>query len=198
MTMSDHRSDRKSPWKTLRSRLVYQNPWIRVREDRVLQPDGSEGVFGIIEPRSAIGVVAITPENEVYLVGQYRYAVEEYSWEIVEGGIDPGEEPIEAARRELAEEVGLAAGEWTALGGVVHPSNAFSRERGYLFLARDLTSIERCPDENEILEIEKVGLDRCVEMAHDGRIRDALTIVAVLRALKLLGQEGPRVKSSVA
>ena len=107
----------ENPWKTLESRLVYSNPWISVREDQVIRPDGQNGIYSVVETRIATGVVALTPERDVYLVGQYRYPTEMYSWEIIQGGADEDEEPLAACKRELQEEAGLIAKDWTPLGG---------------------------------------------------------------------------------
>ncbi|NDC38040.1 MAG: NUDIX hydrolase, partial [Proteobacteria bacterium] len=95
-----------NPWKTLSSKVMYQNPWISVREDQVIRPDGSPGIYGVVETKVATGVVALTPEHKVILVGQYRYPLQQYSWEIVEGGAEHGEDPFVAIQRELEEEVG--------------------------------------------------------------------------------------------
>src|SRR5690606_11888068 len=129
----------KNPWKTLDTKVVYENTWIRVREDVVVRPDGKPGIYGVVETRLAPGVAALTPENEVYLVGQYRYPMDSYSWEIIEGGSDDDESALDAAKRELREEAGLEASHWEALGPEIHLSNCHSNERGYLFLATGLT-----------------------------------------------------------
>jgi len=120
----------KNPWTTLATRVVYTNPWITVREDKVLRPNGSPGIYGVVETRLATGVLALTPEEDCYLVGQYRYTMHEYSWELIEGGSDPGEDALAAAQRELREEAGLTARDWQPLGGEIHLSNCHSSERG--------------------------------------------------------------------
>jgi len=103
----------QNPWQTKSSRLVYENAWIRVREDQVTCPDGQPGIYGVVETRIATGVIALTPQHEIYLVGQFRYPTGEYSWEIIEGGTEDGEEPLAAAKRELQEEAGLVARTWS-------------------------------------------------------------------------------------
>ena len=109
----------ENPWKRIESRTVYTNPWLTLREDRVIRPDGKSGIYTVVETRIATGVVALTPDEEIYLIGQYRYPTEEYSWEIVEGGSDPGEDPLDTAKRELREEAGLVAAQWAAPGGAM-------------------------------------------------------------------------------
>jgi 8-oxo-dGTP pyrophosphatase MutT (NUDIX family) len=171
----------KNPWKTLSTRKVYENPWICVREDEVIRPDGTHGIYGVIDTKIATGVVAVTPQNEVYLIGQYRYTVQEYSWEIVEGGAEPGEEALSCAKRELAEEAGLVAEYWEPLGEEVHVSNCCSSERCYLFLAKGLTSVPTRPDPTEILQIKKLPIAECLKLVDSGVIKDALSIIGLLR-----------------
>lgn len=171
----------KNPWKTLDSKVVYENPWIRVREDAVVRPDGKPGIYGVVETRLATGVIALTPENEVYLVGQYRYPMDSYSWEIIEGGSDDDESALDAAKRELREEAGLEASHWETLGPEIHLSNCHSNERGYLFLATGLTEVESSPDGTEELVIRKVPLAEALAMVDSGEIADAMSIMALLR-----------------
>lgn len=176
----------ENPWRRLDSREIYRNPWMSVREDTVIRPDGQEGIYGVVETRIATGVVALTPEHEVYLVGQYRYPTDMYSWEIVQGGTDAGEDPLEACQRELQEEAGLIARHWQPLGGEVHLSNCISSEIGYMYLARDLTETEATPDGTEVLQVKKVPLGEAVEMAKQGEIVDAVSIIGIFLTEKLL------------
>lgn len=171
----------RNPWKTVSTRTVYSNPWITVREDQVIRPDGNPGIYGVVETRVATGVIALTPDDEVYLVGQYRYPTKIYSWEIIEGGADPGEAPMEAAKRELREEAGLVASAWEQLGDEVHLSNCFSSERALFYLARGLTETDREPEGTEVLQIRKVPLRECVAMVDRGEIKDAMSVIALLR-----------------
>lgn len=176
----------RNPWKTISSRDVYANLWMKVREDQVIRPDGNPGIYGVIEARVATGVVALTPEHEVFLVGQYRYTTDEYSWEIIEGGADPGEEPIEAARRELKEEAGIVASHWEQLGGVVHLSNCISSEIGYLFVARDLEFTEPDPDGTEDLTLKRLPFSEALAMLDRGELKDSMTIIGLLRLSRCL------------
>lgn len=176
----------RNPWKTCDTRVVYENPWITVREDSVIQPSGNEGIYGVVQTRIATGVVALTPDKQVVLVGQYRYPTNHYSWEIVEGGADDNEEPIEAAQRELAEEAGLIATHWEPLGADIHLSNCHSDEIAYLFLATDLSEVPQRPDETEELRVTRVPLLSAIEMVESGVIKDALSIIGLLRIARRL------------
>lgn len=183
----------RNPWKTLSSQIVYSNSWIQVREDQVVRPDGKPGVYGVVQTRIATGVVALTPEEEIYLVGQYRYPMECYSWEIVEGGSDPGEAPLSAAKRELLEEAGLKAETWEQLGPEFHLSNCHSNERAFIYLARNLSQFSPCPDGCEELQIRKLPLTEVFGMADSGEIKDALTLIALAR-LRGLGEHVQHLK----
>ena len=176
-------------WRTLSTRLVYENPWIRVREDQVLRPDGQPGIYGVVEARVATGVVALTPALDVYLVGQWRYPFEAYSWEIVEGGAEDGETPEQAVRRELQEEAGLVADVWRPLGGEVWLSNCFSSEVARLFVAQGLTEVPATPDGTEELAIQRVPLRDAVRRVAAGEIKDAMSVIALTRAWAM-AQEG--------
>ncbi len=180
----------RNPWKTVSTKTVYSNPWITVREDQVIRPDGNPGIYGVVETRIATGVIALTPQNEVFLVGQYRYPTEVYSWEIIEGGADLGEPPMEAAKRELREEAGVVAGEWEQLGDEVHLSNCFSSERAFFYLARGLTETEREPEGTEVLQVRTVPLAECLAMVDRGEIKDAMSVIALLRLDRQLRTQG--------
>jgi 8-oxo-dGTP pyrophosphatase MutT (NUDIX family) len=175
-----------NPWNTLKSRVAYRNPWITVREDEVLRPDGAQGIYGVVETRLATGVIALADDGDIYLVGQYRYTVGEYSWEIIEGGSEPGEDPLTAIKRELQEEAGLTATDWTPLGGEIHLTNCHSSERGYLFVARGLSQGEAAPEETEQLQIKKIPLAEALAMVDSGEIKDAMSIMGLLRLDRLM------------
>ncbi len=176
-----------NPWTTLDSREVYRNPWIRVREDRVIRPDGQEGIYGVVETRIATGVVPVTEDLQTYLVGQYRYAMDSYSWEIPEGGTDAGEDPLTACQRELKEETGLIAGHWELLGGEIHVSNCISAERGLVYLATDLEMTDATPDGTEVLQIRKLPLAEAFRLVEAGEVQDSISIIALYRAARKLG-----------
>lgn len=185
------RSARRNPWRTLRTRPIYQNPWIRVREDAVVRPDGAEGIYGVVETPVAAGVVAMSEDEHVHLVGQWRYSVGGWSWEIVEGGAARDEPTLIAARRELREEAGLVADAWRTLGGEIHLSNSFTDERAHLFLATGLHEVPAEPEPTEELELRLESLDGCLGMIDRGEIQDAISIVALLRLARWRAQGCP-------
>lgn len=172
----------ENPWKTLSSKVVYSNPWITVREDAVITPSGTEGIYGVVEPRIATGVVALTETNEVYLVGQYRYATNIYSWELPEGGAELNEDPLTAIKRELKEEAGIIADNWKQLGSEIHLSNSFTNERAFLYMATGLHSVQNDPDDTEILQVKKVPFQDALKMIDSGEILDAMTMLGLYRA----------------
>lgn len=172
-----------NPWKTLSGKIIYQNPWMRIREDSVINPQGNQGTYTVVEAQKlAAGVLAFTENEELYLVGQYRYPTKVYSWEIIEGGIEEGELPLDGIKRELREEAGLEASFWEELpGGEVHLSNCISDERAVFFVARGLSEVKAEPDPNEILAIKKLPFEDVYKMVLSGEIFDAMTVIAVLR-----------------
>ncbi len=140
----------------------------------------------MVEMHVATGVVALTSDRQVVMVGQWRYPFSQYSWEIIEGGADPHESPLEAAARELQEEAGLRAAKWRSLGGPLWLSNSVTNEVAHVFLAEGLESIEATPDETEVLKIRRVPLAAAVEMALSGEIVDSMSVIALLRAERVL------------
>ncbi len=169
----------KSPWKTVTSKQIYDNPWIAVREDRVIRPDGETGIYGVVHFKNiAVGVLPIEEEH-IYLVGQYRYPLEQHSWEIPEGGCPIGEEPLRAAQRELREETGLEARNWRMLGEA-YLSNSVTDEYAVWFLATGLVPGEQQPEGTEALNVRRLPLREVLAMALDGRITDALSLMAIM------------------
>lgn len=168
-------------WKTLESKTVYDNPWITVLEDRVVNPAGGQNNYGHVHfKKNAIGIVPIDSEGNTWIVGQHRYTLTEYSWEIPMGASETGESFIETAHRELKEETGLSATSMTKLMRV-HTSNSITNEVGYVFVARALTLGETSFDEMEVLKIRKLPLQEVVEMVLQGEITDAISVAAILR-----------------
>lgn len=171
----------ENPWTTLDSRIVYRNAWITVREDQVIRPDGNPGIYGVVESRLAVGVLALNDQNEVLLVGQYRYPVDCYSWEIIEGGAEGSELPLATAQRELREEAGFEAATWEELGSACHLSNCHSSETARFFVARGLRHVGAEPEGTEVLQVRSVPLEEAIRMVDRGEITDAMSIIALLR-----------------
>lgn len=169
------------PWRRVARRVAYENPWIGVWHDDVLRPDGSPGIYGVVHFRTvAAGVVAIDAEDRVLLVGQHRYTLDAYSWEIPEGGVPPDEDALAGARRELLEETGVVAATWCELG-LVHLSNSVTDEAALLYLATDLRQEAPDPEVTEELVVRWVPFDEALAMTLDGRITDALAILGIQR-----------------
>jgi 8-oxo-dGTP pyrophosphatase MutT (NUDIX family) len=169
----------KNPWQTLSSREVYENSWIKIREDEIVRPDGEPGIYGVVHYKNiAIGILPIE-DGHIYLVGQHRYPLEQYSWEIPEGGCAEGEDLLAAAQRELAEETGLRAANWK-LVGEAHLSNSVSDERAVWFQATSLTQGEPEPEGTEQLNIQRLPGEQVLRMALSGEITDALSLLAIM------------------
>lgn len=168
-----------NPWKTISISQIYANPWFSVREDRVTASDGSDDIYHVVvAARIAIGVVPLWEDGFVTLVGQYRYPIQAYSWEIPEGGGAIDIPPLESAKRELREETGLLAGTWEQLGQI-HTSNCFLDEVCHLFLATDLLQGAADPSPEEVLKVQRIPFDQAIAMAIDGRITDAISIAGI-------------------
>lgn len=167
-------------WKKLDSRLVFDNPWMSVYEDRVINPGGGRNDYGHVHfKNAAVAIVPLDPEGFTWLVGQDRYTLGQYSWEVPMGGSPLDADRTAAAHRELAEETGLRAARMTELLSV-HMSNSITDEAGYVFLAEDLTEGESDPEETEKLAVRRLPFAEAVAMATDGRITDALSCLALL------------------
>jgi 8-oxo-dGTP pyrophosphatase MutT (NUDIX family) len=167
---------RVSPWRRRSRRVAYENEWITVFHDEVTRPDGQPGIYGVVHYGGlAVGIVPIDDADRVVLVGQFRYTLDAYSWEIPEGGVPADEDPLQGARRE---ETGLEAAEWRELGRI-HLSNSISDEAGIFYLATGLTEGTASPDGTEELEVRRLPFDEAVAMTRDGRITDVLSMVAI-------------------
>ena len=175
-----------NPWQTLSTELKYQNPWISVREDQVINPAGGRGIYGVVSMKNkAIGIIPVDAEGNTWLVGQYRYTLNEYCWEIPMGGGPIELDVLESAQRELREETGFSAQRWTNIGRL-HTSNSVTDEEGFVFLAEDLIPGEVAPEETEELRLWKLPFAEAVQMALDDRITDAISVAGLLKADKIL------------
>ncbi|MCS7310683.1 MAG: NUDIX hydrolase [Armatimonadetes bacterium] len=179
----------ENPWRTLASRAIYDNPWISVTEHQVVKPSGGEGIYGVVHFKNrAIGVLPVDEEGFTWLVGQYRYALEQYSWEIPEGGGRLDEEPLHAAQRELKEETGMEAEEWREILRM-HLSNSVTDELAIVYLARGLRQGNAHPEDTEQLQVRRVPLEEAYRMVCAGEITDAISVAAILR-VKLMMLQG--------
>jgi 8-oxo-dGTP pyrophosphatase MutT (NUDIX family) len=171
----------ENPWRTLSSRIAYENPWIRVREDRVLRPDRREGIYGVIETRPSVGVVAINDHDEIVLVGQWRYPLNRYSWEIPRGGSGESETDLqEVAARELREETGVRARSWRLLG-TVDVNNGITTDVEHLFLATDLESGDAQPGGDESISMRWTPFENAVAMLMAGEITECCSVAAIAK-----------------
>jgi ADP-ribose pyrophosphatase len=176
-----------SAWKTLSSRPVYQNPWTSVREDIAEMPNGKTTVYGVVECGDCVGVLPFVEARRVVLVRQYRYVFRENQrWEMPTGGVKPGEALLDAARRELREEVGYDTGSLDPLS-TYYTSKSIMHEIAHLYLGRDLTRVLSVPDETEFLEVGEFPFDAVLQMVLESEIRDSMTILAVLLAARRMG-----------
>lgn len=182
-------SSEENPWQITSQKEVYSNPWISLIHHEVINPSGNPGIYGKIHYKNlAIGVLPLDKDMNTYLVGQYRFVLNQYSWEMPEGGAPLGTDPLDSAKRELLEETGLKAHRWTELNRI-HLSNSVGDEYGSVYLAQDLEQFEAEPEETEQLIVKKLPFSEVYRMVCDSEITDSLTVAAVLR-VQLMIMEG--------
>lgn len=175
----------ENSWRTTGSRIAYENAWIRVREDEVIRPDGEPGIYGVVEIRPSVGIVALNTSDEIVLVGQWRYALNRHSWEVPRGGSSPGEtDMLLTAQRELAEEAGVTAARWEVLGPV-DVCNGVANDVQTLFLATELAETAMSLDPEEDIVVAWKPFDEAVQMAMDGRITEVCSVAAILMVAQL-------------
>lgn len=181
--------EQTNPWMITDSRTVYENNWIGLTEHQVINPSGGKGIYGEVHFKNyAIGILPLDEELNTWLVGQYRFPLKTYSWEIPEGG-GPLDRPIlESAQRELLEETGLTATEWTEIQRM-HLSNSVSDELAVIYIAKGLTMGIAEPEETEELVLRKLPFEQAYQLVLDGTITDSMSVAAILRT-KLLIVEG--------
>lgn len=176
----------KNPWIVKGEKAIYDNAWINVTEYDVINPSGGKGIYGKVHfKNTAIGVIALDEEQNIWLVGQYRFVLNEYSWEIPEGGCPEGEDYLTAAKRELLEETGLVAQSWRQLMKL-HLSNSVTDELAFVFLATQLEQKTASPEETEELMVKKMPFEEVVKMVEQGEITDAISVAAIQRVQLLL------------
>jgi len=170
-----------NPWQTLSEKKIYKNPWISLTEYQVINPGGGEGIYGKVHFKNlAIGILVLDNDNSTWLVGQYRYPLNQFSWEIPEGGGSLEEDPLKSAQRELLEETGISASSWVEIQRM-HLSNSVSDELAIIYLARDLSFGESNPEETEQLTIKKIQFDEAYNMVMSGEITDSMSVAAILK-----------------
>ena len=178
----------ENPWEYLTSRDIYENPWMKVIQDQVIRPNKTNGIYGKVHFKNkAIGIIPLDDDLNTWLVGQYRYTLNAYSWEITTGGVPLTEDTLDGAKRELREETGLIAKKWTKLLKI-HTSNSVTDEYGYIFVAEELSQGETDWDDTEELKIMKIPLKEAIDMVMDGRITDSLSIAGLLKVARSLGK----------
>jgi len=180
--VSDPLEPGRNPWTRRSRRTVYENAWIEVVHDEVIRPDGTDGVYGVVRFHDrAVGVVPVADDGRILLVGQFRYTLDEYSWELPEGGVPPGEDPLSGAKRELLEETGFSASAWRMLVPRFSLSNSVGDQTGYIYVATDLTPGVADPEPTEEIALRWVTIDEGLAMIDAGDIHESITQVGLLR-----------------
>ncbi len=180
---------KKNPWTILDKKEIYDNPWIKLTHHNVLTPSNTNGIYATVHFKHlAIGIIPLTENMETYLVGQYRFPLEQYSWEIPMGGGNLESNVLDSAKRELQEEVGLLANSWKEILKI-HTSNSVCDETGFVYVAKNLALTNSAPDETEELTIKKLPFEDAVSMVMNGEITDSLSIAGILK-LKLMLDQG--------
>ena len=179
----------ENPWQVISSQEIYNNAWINLTEHHVINPGGGKGIYGQVHFKNlAIGIIVLDEQDHTWLVGQYRFPLKQYSWEIPAGGCPLDSDPLETAKRELLEETGITASSWTEIQQM-HLSNSVSDELAILYLARQLTYGEAEPEESEQLELRKLPFEEAYNMVLKGEITDSLSVAAILK-LKIIKGDG--------
>ena len=182
-------NEQQNPWTIVAEKNIYENPWIKITEFDVINPSGGKGIYGTVHFQSlAIGALALDENLNTYLIGQYRFPLNQYSWEIPEGGGSFGIDPVESAKRELLEEAGLVASEWTKILDM-HLSNSVTDEYALIYLARNLTQHIASPEETEQLQVKKLPFEEAYQMVERGEITDSMSVAAILK-VKLMLSDG--------
>ena len=183
-------AEQQNPWTTLSGEKIYENPWIRLDEFQVINPSGGKGIYGKVSFKNrAIGIIPIDEEGNTWLVGQYRYTLNEYSWEIPMGGVPFDEEIEKGALRELKEETGLIAKNLVSMGRI-HTSNSVTDEEGTIFLATELTEGEMELEETEDISVKKMKFEEALAWVMEGKITDSLSVAGLLKYARLKEQNG--------
>jgi ADP-ribose pyrophosphatase len=181
--------EKENPWTTLKKETVFESPWIKVSKHEVINPAGNPGEYSIVHFKNiAIGILPLDEELNTWIVGQFRYPLQEYSWEIPEGGGKLDVSPLESAKRELLEETGIEAEDWQMIQQM-HLSNSVTDERAIIYIAKNLTFKEAQPEETEQLNVKKLPFEEVYQMVLRGEITDSMSVAAILKT-KILINEG--------
>lgn len=182
-------NEQHNPWKIIKEENVYDNQWINLTHYDVINPSGGKGIYGKIHFKGlATGVIALDDDYNTFLVRQYRFTLNQYSWEIPEGGAPFGEDPLDAAKRELLEEAGIKATNWIKLMDV-HLSNSVTDEFGHIYLATGLSQHTAMPEETEDIIVKKLPFEEAYQMMNQGKITDSISVMAIQK-IKLMMLEG--------
>ena len=175
-----------NPWKRVKSEVKYNNPWIKITEDQTINAAGGDGIYGVVHFKNiALGIIPLDEDYNTWLVGQYRYPLKQYSWEICEGGGLHNQPPLDSAKRELIEELGIKAKSWKKIMEI-HLSNSVSDEKGIIYIAKELSFFEAEPEECEVLQIKKLPFNTVHEMVMNGEITDSLSVSGILKTKILI------------
>lgn len=170
-----------NPFTLISTKKVYENPWISVREDSVTRPGGKQGIFGVMTMKNGCTVLAIDENKNIYITKEFHYAIKQESIELISGGIDENESPLDCAKRELEEEAGLMANEWINLG-YIDPFTTVVNSRNYLYLAKKLRNGTARPDEGEIVNLDTIQYSKALEMVMNSEITHGASVAAILKA----------------
>ncbi len=181
-------SETNNPWQRLFSRQVYNNPWITVTEDQVINPGGGKGIYGTVHFKNiALGIIPLDEDDYTWIVGQYRYPLDQYSWEIPEGGGPVSDDPLISAKRELKEETGIEASSWEKII-TLHTSNSVTDEVAYIYIATQLSfGTPQLEESEDDLIVKKIHLKEAVEMVMNNEITDSISMAGLLKAARLRG-----------
>jgi 8-oxo-dGTP pyrophosphatase MutT (NUDIX family) len=176
----------KNPWKKLNSKIVYKNPWITVREDKVIKPDGEKGIYGVIHLSGGVGIVALTPKKEIYLVGEWRYAINKFVWSLPSGMVEKNEKFLKTAKNELEEEAGIKAKNWKYLGTNYESTGVLNQKIKY-YLATDLTEVgQKLEGAEKGMKVMKISLKKAIELIKQNKILDGLAIIGIFKTIEYL------------